>query len=595
MRHVATALLLLSSAALAAPAQLHLVSRGSLSVPAAGSTSAADTLSSLPPDHPEVDLHAYLSGGPNPNHVLPTTVGEGPSADISLFNPGFSGFDALSHADQRNAGTGIYTNTQFSLEPPDQGLCVGNGFVLETVNTAFAVYDRNGKPLAGPVAANQFFGLAPEVVRPAGPFGDFTSDPRCIYDWTTDRFLITLLQLDVDPSNGAFSGPSHVFIAISRTGDPTGAWDSFSLDVTNDGSNGVSHPGCPCFGDQPLLGFDENAIFITTNEFPVFGPGFNGAQVYAIGKAAFSGSGSVVLFDNLALEEGQAYSVQPASTPPGGRFDRSKKGIEYFASSLDFNGTLDDRVAIWAMTGTRTLNGSSPDVSFSYDIVKTLTYGMPPNGTQKDGPTPLKDQLNSLGASEVLETIASNDDRMQQAVFTDGTLWASLPTVVHPKGDSTVRAGALWFRVDAQVGGHGAKAKLERQGYLTRKGTDLLFPSVAVNRSGQGAIGFSVTGPSMWPSSGYAELGDDGAGSIHVAGAGAAPEDGFTGYVSEGGAGTARWGDYTATVAAPDGSIWTASEYITPRGRTLLANWGTFISHLKVKGCDDDDHGDHDR
>src|SRR5215510_2154892 len=36
-----------------------------------------------------------------------------------------TGFNGLSHADQRNAGTGIYTNTQFSLEPPDQGLCVG--------------------------------------------------------------------------------------------------------------------------------------------------------------------------------------------------------------------------------------------------------------------------------------------------------------------------------------------------------------------------------------------------------------------------------------------------------------------------------------
>lgn len=589
MRHVATALLLLSSAALAAPAQLHLLSRGPVSVPAAGSTSADDTLSSVPPFHPEVDLHAFLSGVSNPSHVLPTQVGEGPSAGISLLNPGFSGFDALDHADQRLAGTGKYANTQFSLEPPDQGLCVGNGFVLETVNTAFAVYDRKGNLLAGPVAANQFFGVVPEIVRPAGPFGDFTSDPRCIYDWTTDRFLITLLQLDVVPASGAFAGPSHIFIAVSRTGDPTGAWDTFSLDVTNDGSNGTpSHPNCPCFGDQPLLGFDENAIFITTNEFPTINPGFNGAQVYAIGKSAFSGSGSVVLFDNLALEEGIAYSIQPATTPPGGKFDRSKKGIEYFASALDFTGPLDDRVAVWAMTGTRTLNGSSPDVSFGHDIVNVLAYGVPPDGTQKDGPTPLKDLLNSLGASEVLEKIASNDDRMQQSVFTDGTLWASLPTIVHPKGDSTVRAGVLWFRVDAKVGGHGVKAKLEKQGYLTRKGTDLLFPSVAVNRSGQGAIGFSVTGPTMWPSAAYAELDDDGPGSIHIGGAGAAPDDGFTGYISEGGNGTARWGDYSATVAAPDGSIWTAAEYIPNRPRTLLANWGTFISRLKVRGCDDD-------
>ena len=462
--------------------------------------------------------------------------------------------------------------------------------MVETVNTAFAIYDRQGNLLAGPVPANQFFGVAPEIDRVNVVYGDFTSDPRCIYDWTSDRFLITILQLDVDPATGGFTGPSHVFIAVSRTGNPTGAWDSFSLDVTNDGFNGTpQHPGCPCFGDQPLLGFDENAIFITTNEFPVFVPGFNGAQVYGIGKDAFGGNGSVVLFDNLSLEEGQAYSIQPASTPPGGKFEKAKRGTEFFASSLEFTGGLDDRIAVWAMTGTKSLNTSKPKVDFGYRIVNTLVYGVPPDGTQKDGPTPLKDALNAAGAHEVLEKIASNDDRMQQAVYTDGTLWASLPTIVKPKGDSTYRAGALWFRIETEVQDHGVKAKLKKQGYLARAGADVLFPSVAVNRSGNGAIGFSITGPSMYPSSGYAFLDDDGTGAIHIAAAGAGPEDGFTGYVAEGFDGTARWGDYSAAVAAPDGSIWVANEYITPRPRTVLANWGTFVSRLKVKGCDDDD------
>src|SRR5205807_4251717 len=59
-----------------------------------------------------------------------------PPNSIALVNPGFSGFPGLTHRDQRRAGTGAYSNTQFSLEPPDQGLCVGNGFVLELVNTA---------------------------------------------------------------------------------------------------------------------------------------------------------------------------------------------------------------------------------------------------------------------------------------------------------------------------------------------------------------------------------------------------------------------------------------------------------------------------
>ena len=58
-----------------------------------------------------------------------------------------TGFNGLSHRDQRLAGTGQYVNTQPSLEPPDQGLCAGNGFVIEPINVAFAVYDETDQTL----------------------------------------------------------------------------------------------------------------------------------------------------------------------------------------------------------------------------------------------------------------------------------------------------------------------------------------------------------------------------------------------------------------------------------------------------------------
>src|SRR4051794_10275687 len=46
---------------------------------------------------------------------------------------------------------------QFSFEPPDQGLCVGNGYVLETVNTVLRVFDTAGHPKSPPVALNGFY------------------------------------------------------------------------------------------------------------------------------------------------------------------------------------------------------------------------------------------------------------------------------------------------------------------------------------------------------------------------------------------------------------------------------------------------------
>src|SRR5438034_3120684 len=80
----------------------------------------------------------------------------------------FRGFIGLTHLDQRlYAGGG----NQFSTEPPDQGLAVGNGFVLEGVNAAINVYDTNGiVQLPRPVSLDELFGLPPAINRTPGEF-----------------------------------------------------------------------------------------------------------------------------------------------------------------------------------------------------------------------------------------------------------------------------------------------------------------------------------------------------------------------------------------------------------------------------------------
>ncbi|MEJ7697076.1 MAG: hypothetical protein WKF78_10785 [Candidatus Limnocylindrales bacterium] len=158
-------------------------------------------------------------------------------------------------------------------------------------------------------------------------FGDFTSDPKCLYDSATGRFFLTVLQADIDSESGEFSGRTHVYLAVSRTSDPvSGGWYTFVVDTTNDGANGTpSHAGCPCLGDQPSIGTDANGFYISTNEFPLFSNGFNGAMVYALSKASLeSGSiGGTQAFFLPTLAEGQAYTVQPATTP--GRCCRNRE------------------------------------------------------------------------------------------------------------------------------------------------------------------------------------------------------------------------------------------------------------------------------
>jgi hypothetical protein len=90
----------------------------------------------------------------------------------------FVGFNGLNNIDQRSANDG----KQYSLEPPDQALCVGNGYVVEAVNDVIRVYDQVGHPLTGAEALNSFFGLPPAIIRKPNPnddiIGPFLSDPR---------------------------------------------------------------------------------------------------------------------------------------------------------------------------------------------------------------------------------------------------------------------------------------------------------------------------------------------------------------------------------------------------------------------------------
>lgn len=496
------------------------------------------------------------------------------------------GFDGITHRDQRFAGTGGYANTQFSLEPPDQGLCVGNGFVLETVNTALAVYRAStGARVAGPTAINQFLGLAPEVVR-ASPliFGDFTSDPRCLYDADTDRWFFSILQLDVDPGTGDFSGGSHLYVAVSKTGDPTGSWNVFRLTTTGHGVR------CPCFGDQPLIGADANGFYLSTNAFSLVTGRFVGAQIYAMSKFALGAGLPPPQVAHFALppsqnpDGGRDSSIQPAIRASG----EEAVGTEFFLSSFNTRLALEDRVVVWALPGTFAL-GFPPSPQFPLTLRKTVipsqVYGVPPDAPQKAGPLPLGDVTDP----GVLALLSTNDHRMQQVTHANGRLWSAVTTSLQAPGEP-VKAGIAWFEVEADASDRRLQAVVDHQGYVSLKGANAFFPSVGVDAHGSAIIAFSVSGPDLFPSAGYVSLDGGHAGPVQLVASGAAPEDGFTGYPSFGngcsdGLGkppcSARWGDYSAAATDADGNIWIANEYIPALPRSQLANWGTFIARIE--------------
>jgi hypothetical protein len=496
-----------------------------------------------------------------------------------------AGFDGLTHRDQRLASGG----NNFSLEPPDQALAVGNGFVLEAVNTALRVRTTGGGVAMATVSLNEFFNLAPAILRSTPPvYGPFTTDPKAYYDADTQRFFVTMLAIDQDPATGDLLPHSAVHIAVSDSADPTGTWKLYEIETT-DVTGTPAHAGCPCFGDQPLIGADRYGFYVSTNEFPLFEDGFNGAQVYAMSKARLVAgvTPTIVHFDGLPLAEGPAYTLQPAITAQGGAHASANNGTEYFLSALDFDATLDNRIAVWALTNSASLDAAVPDVKLTSAVLPSQVYGQPPDAQQRPGPTPLADLIKADPAvagllkagTQKLTLIAANDDRMQQVTWADGKLWSSLNSVVKPD-NGPVRSGGAYFVVAPSFAGGALGGSIVRQGYVSLSNHSVLFPSVGVNKDGKGVIAFSIVGDAFYPSVGYAPIdATQGAGAIHLVALGAAPADGFTGYAAFGGR-TERWGDYSAAVADADGRIWFADEYIPDAPRTTLANWGTFIGNV---------------
>ena len=216
-------------------------------------------------------------------------------------------------------------------------------------------------------------------------------------------------------------------------------------------------------------------------------------------------------------------------------------------------------------------------------MLSSETYGLPINtgATQKPGPTPLRDTLWPIG-NEPLETINANDSRMNQVVILNGVLFGGVNTTV-TSADRAAQGRHRLLR--GRRGRHPSRdlrSTILHQGYVAVNGENVLFPSIAVNRAGVGAMAFTLSGPDFFPSAAYVRFAfGRTVGPIHITGAGVLPEDGFSGYAVFGSPtpGVARWGDYSAAVFA-DGAIWMGNEFIPSTPRTEHANWGTFLSRL---------------
>ena len=478
--------------------------------------------------HPR-GVHAIPHAVAPSRSVAPPSVAASEVASAGLRQS----FNGVSSRDSRD------TNFNAEFEPPDQGLCVGNGFILEAVNSAYSIYRTDGTRVRGPFNVNDLFNEGST---------EFTSDPRCYFEPSTHTWYAVILFIDF------VTGATRVDLAVNTSGDPTNIWTQYRIDTTDDGRQGEpSNPGCPCLGDQPLFGIDQHNVYVSTNEFSVNGPEFNGAQIYAIAKTdllAGRANAHIVHFGDLSIGGTVAASIQPAT-------NADATPAEYFLNSLDPFGTFDSRLGVWAITGAgKVASGGMPTLSSV--LISSQAYGVPPPAVQK-------------GSTSAID---SGDDRMQQAQFVGGRLWGSLTTAVTIPDDTAERAGAAWFSVIPTLhAGTLASARIDRQGYEVKKGAYLLYPALQADAAGRAAMVFSLTSSKDFPSAAYATLGAQAANfkAPTVAAAGTGPYDPTA----------TRWGDYSYAAINPSATaVWMATEYIPPKASQTpdgRRNWGTRV------------------
>jgi hypothetical protein len=493
-----------------------------------------------------------------------------PTIPFTSTNLHFFGFTGLTDLESEKI------NSNQSVEPPDQGLCAGNGTVVEMVNDALVTYDTSasGKPVFGPISLSHLFSV---------PLTDFVTNPRCYYDSASNIFFMTASDLGNFPVS---TNESLLLLAVMPAGN-TKVVNYAIQTVDTDNAN------CPCFEDEPLLGADANGIYLSGNKF-TFSGRFIGAQIFAINKAelvAEAPQAGITLFSNIVIADNPAATIQPA-LPAGSVFESVNGGTEYFLSSLDPLFFGDNRIAVWALINTCGLvPASGPPAcglvpALSSVILTGLRYAVPPVARQRSGPFPL-----GVASRGRLETLDTDDDRMQQVVFANGLLYSALTTKLRVGGQA--HSGLLYFIVQPGVTGGSASGAIIASGYVAHRGLDLFYPSVAATTSGAAAMTFSLSGAVKFPSVGYIPITSDfGAPRIHIAATGAGPEDGFSGYPPDG-AGLARWGNYSAAVA--DGNnLWMAAEYVPGVCRLATyrrdntcggmrgsgSNYGTFVMQL---------------
>ncbi len=462
--------------------------------------------------------------GPALTSTQPDPVAQQPTAPLSGVSAGLN-FDGQSADDNRNL-------LGFAFVPPDTNGAVGATQFVQTVNVTYAVYNKStGAVELGPALMNTIwagFGGLCETVN--------GGDPVVLYDHLAGQWLISQLAF-----NSSFT-EFFQCIAISTSSDATGTYNRYVF------------PFGSILNDYPKFGVWPDAYYYSANMFAVKGGGFKflGARACAFDRAAMltGNPASSICFQNPPTVASLLPSDLDGSTlPPSGQPNffvdiADTAHLNIFQFHADFSNSSNS-----TFTGTQI-----PVASFSEICARATDLACIPE------PTP-GERVDGIGDRLMFRLAYRN--------FGDHESLVANHTV---KGGAL--AGVRWYEIRSP----GSSPFVFQQCTIVDPNINFWMGSIAMDKAGDIALGFSASSKGLFPSVFLAgrspgdPLGTIDGPLVLWAGTGV-QERSFK-----------RWGDYSSMAIDPsdDCTFWYSQEYYKTTGSF---NWNTRVTSFKFASC----------
>lgn len=410
-----------------------------------------------------------------------------------------------------------------ALAPPDTDIASGPTDVVTTVNSTVDVFSRTGT-LLGSDDINTFMSVDST---------HSSSDPRIVYDASSQRWWLTITEVANDFSCGGVAAPVLIAVSASSNPLPFSSWLVYALPFVTPNT---------FLGDQPGLGISNNTVAVTFNDYNCSNT-FLGSDIEILQKADLERDSGLHVNDPFT---DTSFAPQPAQSFGSTATQYVLANDSDCAPSVCTTPVIE----VDAFTGT-------PEAQ----NVAVTQHLLPMTPTAVDNTSFSLPPAQQSGTATAINT---DDDRFLNAVWENGVIWTAGGTECTPSTDSAPRSCLDYVEVTAGSTGivNGTITQINNVGV---KGSYLYYPAVSVDSAGDLFTVFDESSSSTFPTVASSTIPSGGSTlrafqTVHASTTFYDPPSGACQMIAA--TNVCRWGDYSGAAQDPSNpkDVWVVSE-----------------------------------